>query len=115
MAREGDVLLIYHENNPTVFAQVEDISPDIKKNWYHITLLLLTLPTQMVTWILKDIYIEGEEFTMGGKLMRLEAVKRVMLEEVKKQPVEEDGPKAPQKPGIVVPFKKPRKENSKQS
>jgi hypothetical protein len=107
MAREGDVLLIYHENNPTVFARVEDISPDIKKNWYHITLLLLTLPTQMVTWILKDIYIEGEEFTMGGKPMRLEPVKRVMLEEVKKQPMEDDAQKTPQKRGDVVPFKKP--------
>lgn len=107
MAREGDVVLIYHENNPTVFARVEDISPDIKKGWYHITLLLLTLPTQMVTWILKDAYIQGEEFTMGGNPMRLEAVKRVMLEEVKKKPKENNARKASQKRGDVVPFKKP--------
>jgi hypothetical protein len=110
MAREGDVILIYNENNPTVFARVEDISPDIKKDWYHITLLLLTLPTQMVTWILKDAYIEGEEFTMGGIPMRLEAVKRVMLEEVKKQPMEDNKQKTSQKRGDVVPFKKPSKE-----
>ncbi|MBT3259193.1 MAG: hypothetical protein HN366_22455 [Deltaproteobacteria bacterium] len=106
MAREGDVVLIYHEDNPTVFARVEDIRPDMKKDWYHITLLLLTIPTQTVTWILKDIYIDGDEFTMGGKPMRLEAVKKVVLEEVKKQPVEDDGRKTPQKPGIIVPFKK---------
>ena len=106
MAREGDVVLIYHEDNPTVFARVEDIRPDMKKDWYHITLLLLTIPTQTVTWILKDAYIEGEEFTMGGKPMRLEAVKKVVLEEVKKQPVEDDGRKPPQKPGTIVPFKK---------
>jgi len=106
MAREGDVVLIYHENDPTVFARVEDIRPDMKKNWYHITLLLLTLPTQMVTWILRDAYIDGEEFTMGGKPMRLEVVKKAMLEEVKKQPVEDDEPKAPQKPGTIIPFKK---------
>ena len=110
MDREGDVLLIYHENNPTVFARVEDVSPDIKKDWYHITLLLLTLPTQMVTWILKDAYIEGEEFTMGGQPMRLEAVKKVMLEEVKKQPIKDDAQKTSQKRGDVVPFKKPSKE-----
>ncbi|OQY46615.1 MAG: hypothetical protein B6240_07030 [Desulfobacteraceae bacterium 4572_87] len=107
MANEGDVILIYHENSPTVFARVEDISPDIKKDWYHITLLLLTLPTQQVTWILKDAYIGGEEFTMGGKPMRLEAVKRVMLEEVKKQPIKKNEEKAPRKRGDVVPFKKP--------
>jgi hypothetical protein len=106
MAREGDVVLIYHEDNPTAFARVEDIRPDMKKDWYHITLLLLTIPTQMVTWILKDTYIEGEVFTMGGKPMRLEAVKKVVLEEVKKQPVEDDERKTPKKPGTIVPFKK---------
>ena len=106
MAREGNVVLIYHEDNPTVFARVEDIRPNMKKDWYHITLLLLTIPTQTVTWILKDAYIEGETFTMGGKSMRLEAVKKVVLEEVKKQPVEDDGRKPPQKPGTIIPFKK---------
>lgn len=106
MAIEGDVVLIYHEDNPTVFARVEDIRPDMRKDWYHITLLLLTLPTQTVTWILKDAYIGGETFTMGGTSMRLGAVKKVVLEAVKKQPVEDNGRKTPQKPGIVVPFKK---------
>ena len=107
MAIEGDVVLIYHENNPTVFARVEDIKPDFKKDWYHITLLLLTIPTQAVTWILKDAYIEGEEFTMDGKPMKLEAVKRVVLKEVKKQPVDDNGQKSPNKQGTVIPFKKP--------
>ena len=107
MAREGDVVLIYHEDNPTVFARVEDIRPDMKKDWYHITLLLLTIPTQTVTWILKDVYIEGEEFTMGGKPMKLEPVKRIVLKEVRKQPLEDDGQKTSQKRGDVVPFKKP--------
>ena len=106
MAREGDVVLIYHEDNPTVFARVEGIRPDMKKDWYHITLLLLTIPTQTVTWILKDVYIEGETFTMGGKPMRLEAVKKIVSEEVKKQPVEDDGRKTLQKSGTIVPFKK---------
>ena len=106
MAREGDVVLIYHEDNPTVFARVEDIRPDMKKDWYHLTMLLLTIPTQTVTWILKDVYIEGETFTMGGKSMRLEAVKKVVLEEVKKQPAEDDGRKTPQKAGTIIPFKK---------
>ncbi len=106
MAREGDVVLIYHEDNPTVFARVEDIRPDMKKDWYHLTMLLLTIPTQTVTWILKDVYIEGETFTMGGKSMRLEAVKKIVLEEVKKQPVEDDARKTPQKSGTIVPFKK---------
>ena len=107
MAREGDVVLIYYENNPAVFARVEMIRPDIKKNWYHITLLLLTIPTQTVTWILRDAYIEGQEFTMGGRPMRLEAVKKAVLTEVKEQPVKNGGGKPAEKQATVIPFKKP--------
>ncbi|MBS3733005.1 MAG: hypothetical protein KGY42_08865 [Desulfobacterales bacterium] len=74
MAAENDIVLIYHEDQPLVFARVEDIQPDVKKDWYHIKLMLLQLPVQVVTWILKDDYINGAEFTMGGRRMRLEKV-----------------------------------------
>jgi len=74
MAVENDVVLIYFEDNPVAFARIEDISADIKADWYHVKLLMLQLPLQTVTWILKDIYINGEEFTMGGKRMRLEKI-----------------------------------------
>lgn len=104
---EGDVVLIYHEKTPAVFARVENIRPDMKKDWYHITLLLLTIPTQTVTWILKDVYIEGEEFTMGGQPMRLEAVKKTVLTEAKKPPGGNDKQKTPSKQATVIPFKKP--------
>lgn len=107
MADLGDVVLIYHENNPTVFARVEDIRPDIKKDWYHITLLLLTIPTQTVTWILKDVYINGEAFTMGGKPMRLEEVKRTVFEKKEEPPAMNEGPKTPRNERTIIPFKKP--------
>lgn len=67
MAKENDVVLIYLENTPVSFARVENIEPDVKKDWYHITLLMLQIPLQTVTWTLKDLYINGEEFFMGGK------------------------------------------------
>jgi len=35
---------------------------------------MLQMPVQVVTWILKNDYINGTEFTMGGKKMRLELV-----------------------------------------
>jgi hypothetical protein len=107
MAKEGDVVLVYHENKPMVFARVEDIQPDIKKDWYHITLLFLTIPTQTVTWILKDLYINGEEFTMGGKPMRLEEVKKTVSKESNKASPETETLKPVEKQGTVVPFKKP--------
>ncbi|MFO7930868.1 MAG: hypothetical protein ACQETG_00755 [Thermodesulfobacteriota bacterium] len=74
MAAENDIVLIYYEDQPVVFARVENIEPDVKKDWYHIKLMLLQLPVQTVTWILKDEYINGGEFTMGGNRMRLEKI-----------------------------------------
>ena len=74
MAAENDIVLIYHEDKPLVFARVEDIRPDIKKDWFQIKLMLLQVPVQTVTWILRDTYINGDEFTMGGQRMRLEKI-----------------------------------------
>ena len=74
MTTKNDVVLIYFEDQPISFARIEDISPDMKKDWYHVKLLLLQVPLQVVTWILRDIYINGQEFTMEGKKIRLEKV-----------------------------------------
>jgi len=74
MATEKDLVLIYFEDNPLSFARIENILPDSKPDWYHVKLLLLQMPPQLVTWILRDVYINGSEFTMNGKRMRLEKV-----------------------------------------
>lgn len=70
----NDIVLIYYEGNPLAFARIESIEPDIKRGWYHVKLLLLQIPLRVVTWILRDVYINGEIFTMDGKEMRLERV-----------------------------------------
>jgi hypothetical protein len=74
MPTENDLILIYYEDNPLSFARIENILPDSKPDWYHVKLLLLQIPPQLVTWILRDVYIDGNEFTMNGKRMRLEKV-----------------------------------------
>jgi hypothetical protein len=74
MATINDVVLIYLENAPIAFARVENILPDPKKGWFQMTLLMLQIPLQTVTWILKDAYINGEEFQMNGKQIRLETI-----------------------------------------
>ena len=74
MTVENDLVLIYFEDNPLSFARVESILADSKPDWYHVKLLLLQIPPQVVTWILRDVYINGTEFTMNGKRMRLEKV-----------------------------------------
>ena len=74
MASETDVVLIYFEDTPLFFARIEQIVPDHKPDWYHVKLLVLQMPLQVITWILRDIYINGETFTMEGKRMRMEQV-----------------------------------------
>jgi hypothetical protein len=74
MTAEKDLVLIYYEDKPLAFARIEGIEADHKPNWYHVKLLLLQIPPQIVTWILRDAYIDGAEFTMNGKRVRLEKV-----------------------------------------
>ena len=74
MTAEGDIVLIYFEGKPLVFARIENILPDSKPAWYHVKLLMLQLPVHTLTWILRDSYIDGAEFTMNGKKVRLERV-----------------------------------------
>ncbi|PID73309.1 MAG: hypothetical protein CSB33_04430 [Desulfobacterales bacterium] len=74
MAQENDIVLVYFEDNPAFFARIEDIRADYKPDWYHVTLLILKAPLQTVTWILRNAYINGDEFTMGGKRIRLEKI-----------------------------------------
>ena len=109
MAKENDVVLIYFEDKPLGFARIESILPDSKPNWYHTKLLLLQVPLQVVTWILRDVYINGEEFTMNGKRMRLEPVTAPAGEEQEAPPPQED--KHPEKPGKnkVISFKDRKK------
>ena len=92
MTVENDIVLIYMEDQPLVFARVESILPDSKPDWYHITLLLLQIPLQVTSWILKDVYIDGDTFTMNCKQMRIEKVEAPdfpVQEEEETQPGEE--------------------------
>ena len=103
---EGDVVLIYYQEKPGVYARIEAIEPDIKKDWYQITLLLLTIPAQTVTWILREEYINGVTFTMGGQPMRLEKVKRVSIQRESEEHNQSSGQKRTGKSARVIPFKK---------
>ena len=94
MTEENDVVIIYFEDQSISFARIEAISPDIKKDWYHVKLLLFQMPLQVVTWILRNVYIDGQEFTMEGKKVRLEKV--ICPEEI--EPVEKEKA-TPGKPG----------------
>ena len=106
MRNEGEVVLIYYQDQPAVFARIEAIEFDVKKDWYRMTLLLLTIPRQTVMWILREAYIDGAPFTMNGRPMRMETVEKTSAEteqEGASEPVERNDY---DKKGRVIPFKK---------
>lgn len=72
ITKPGDIALIEHNGQPVGYCRVEDIIADVKPGWWQITLMLLELPVRKITWILKDEYIDGQEFTMGGEPVRLQ-------------------------------------------
>jgi hypothetical protein len=74
MTSEGDLVLVYIENQPAFFARIESIFADVKPQWFQVKMLVLQVPVAVVTWILREPYINGEEFTMGGRPIRMEKV-----------------------------------------
>jgi len=66
----GDIVLVVMENPQGVFyARVADIERDVSKRdeWWHVTMDVLALPPQRVTWTLREPQFTGKEiFTMGG-------------------------------------------------
>jgi len=74
MTGEGDLVLAYMDNQPAFFARIEAIEPDVKPEWFHVKMLVLQVPLVTITWILRSAYIDGTEFTMGGRPVRLEKV-----------------------------------------
>ena len=74
MATINDLVLVHLDRKPAFFARLNDLSPDVKRGWYQVELLVLSLPPQPVVWILEETQINGEEFTMGGRPVRLELI-----------------------------------------
>lgn len=74
MAALHDLVLVHIDNKPGFFARIEAITPDVKPGWWHVRLLVLTVPLQVYTWILDESQVEGAPFTMGGTPVRLEKV-----------------------------------------
>lgn len=101
MRKVGDLVLIYYMGKPSVYARIEAIEPDVKDGWYQVKLLILSIPAQLVTWILREEYIDGNTFTMGGIPIRLGDVEigtpSKMLEKIEKELGEKDKKKSSQK------------------
>ena len=71
MLAVNDLVLVHLDRQPAFYARIDEITPDIKKGWYQVELLLLTFPSQILVWILDNDHLQGEEFTMGGQPVQL--------------------------------------------
>jgi hypothetical protein len=110
MATIGDVVLIHFKEEPSFFARIDSIEPDVKKDWFRVELLVLAIPLTRVTWILREEYIDGAPFTMEGNPLRIEPVKPLDAdshEQEQKRDMPERGSTA--KGSKVVPFAKPKR------
>jgi len=74
MATINDLVLVHVENKPGFYARIEDITPDAKKGWWVVKMLVLTFPLQIYTWILDESQLDGAPFTMGGTPLMLEKI-----------------------------------------
>lgn len=124
MATEKDIVLIHIDESPVTFARIEEIRPDVKKDWFVIKLLLLQVPLQVVSWILKGEYINGSTFSMNNQSMRLEKVvcpadetddsEDELEEKNSREDGADDGPETPISGGDVISFAQRRKNRKKQ-
>lgn len=74
----GDVVLVVAEEpNSMAYALVTGFEPDQSKRdeWWHMSLQILSVPPQKVTWTLRTPQFTGQEiFTMGGEKRFVAAV-----------------------------------------
>ena len=107
MSVENDIVLIHINDEPATFARIEEIRPDVKKDWFIIKLLMLQLPLKPVSWILKSDYINGVPFYMSGQKMQMEKVVCPVDEDLQKINEQESVPDKDRKSGqegVVVSF-----------
>jgi hypothetical protein len=115
MATINDLVLVHVENRPGFYARVEDISPDVKKGWWQVKLLVLTFPLQVYTWLLDDSQIDGAPFTMGGTPLMLEKVESPVIREELvhgETAAVDDSPQGPRPKVVSLLDRKKEKERS---
>ena len=74
----GDIVLVVAEEPKSmIYALVTDFQRDESKRdeWWHVSLQILSVPPQKVTWTLRTSQFNGQEiFTMGGEKRFFQAV-----------------------------------------
>lgn len=85
MRNIGEIVAVYIDDKPSIYARIEDYEADVKPRWFKVKMLFLTFPPQEVTWILREAQVDGEPFTMNNIPVKLNTVNSLigMPEKVK--------------------------------
>jgi len=102
MFKSGEVVLVHSEDEPAFFARIEKVAPDKKKGWWQLTLLILTIPLQKITWILDEDQMRGQTFTMNKIPMHISRVESPDQEESSQQSQKKESRKGRQGKGNVI-------------
>jgi len=94
MATINDLVLVHVDDKPGFYARIEDISPDVKKGWWVVKLLVLSFPLQVFTGILDDSQLAGASLTMGGTPLLIEKIVSPVLHEEPRTVMESSAPAA---------------------
>jgi len=91
----GDLVLIVAKEPQIMasYALVTDIERDTsrKNEWWHVSLLLLSIPPQAMTWTLRIPQLTGMEvFTMGGEERFIKAVDLETISRQERPPATDD-------------------------
>lgn len=106
MVTTHDIVLIHVDNKPGFYARIEELTADVKPEWWQVRLMVFTFPLQMFTWILDGSQLDGAPFTMGGTPIRMERVvspveqERRQREEDEKEQREQSG-QPPGNPKVI--------------
>ncbi len=74
MRNIGEIVAVYIDDKPSIYARIEDYEADVKPRWFKVRMLFLTFPPQEVTWILREGQVDGEPFTMNDIPVKLKTV-----------------------------------------
>lgn len=96
MLTTNDLVLVHLDHQPAFYARINEINPDVKRGWYQVELLVLTLPPQHLVWILEESHLKGEEFTLGGR--------PVKLVPIPPKPAPKPGAPTPEGKGKIIPL-----------
>jgi hypothetical protein len=75
MRKIGEIVAVYIDDQPSVYARIEDYEADVKPRWFKVKMLFLAFPPQEITWLLREAQVDGEPFTMNNIPVRLDTVR----------------------------------------